>query len=142
MQYGVEVTCKKCYETLSRKKVFCNCGNVAISYIPHFSNLVIVYTDDLKSVQFVKKYKYGLSYYKRKLLFPNYKLVGNIISDLSIRKFTTFDMMLVSPKFIFSGRKLWNKFKDWIQKGKIWAKEDENYEGVYRKPYKKHKGEN
>ena len=135
MKYMLNVTCKLCYTKLDKDNPSCKCGNVAISRITAIPHGLVVYVNDLKTIQFSKLYyTTGGNAIKVDVpLQPKYQWNWSIVNDITLHKKFTHWLMPVSPLFIFSGEKFMFYFKRWVKNGFEWFSrhKNNNYEEVF-----------
>jgi len=124
MKYKIAVTCKLCHTKLFGNKSVCDCGNVAISKVNKLPHGIVVFVDDLKTVQFSKVYT-SLGRFSTKVELPlqaKYQWNWSIIEDVSIYHKFSHWLMPVAPVFVFSGAKFTHYLKRWAKKGFKWFK--------------------
>jgi len=137
MDYTIAVTCKKCHTKLTKNRHICDCGNVAVSRVRRLPQSIVVYVDDLKTVQFSKIYQpKGRIPVKVEIqLQSKFQWNWSIIEDVSIHKKFLHWIMPVTPLFVFSGAKFLLYFKKWAKEGFKWFSNNKynSYEDVVQK---------
>lgn len=137
MQYHTIVTCKLCHTKVTKDNPVCDCGNVAISRISKLPHGLVVFVDNLRTVQFSKVY-YTVGSLNVKVEIPlqqKYQWNWSIVEDITIYSKFSHWLMPITPVFIFSGAKFLHYFKRWVRWGFKWFKNNKynSFEEVYEK---------